>query len=115
MTTTNGVNGVNGANGAQKSALVSVDEFVTEQSYDYLICGGGAAGLAVAARLTENPDVTVGVIEAGKNRLGDPLVDIPALFVQMLGNKEYDWAWNTIPQVRRVNIFVSRTLAKLRS
>ncbi|OQU98853.1 hypothetical protein CLAIMM_04571 [Cladophialophora immunda] len=87
----------NGANGTQKSALVPVDEFVG-RDYDYLICGGGTAGLAVAARLTENPDVTVGVIEAGKSRLGDPLVDIPAMFTQMLGNKEYDWAWETIPQ-----------------
>ncbi|EXJ58235.1 hypothetical protein A1O7_05660 [Cladophialophora yegresii CBS 114405] len=98
MATTNGVNGVNGVNEAQKSALVSVDEFLAHQNYDYLICGGGTAGLAIAARLTENPDVTVGVIEAGKNRLGDPLVDVPALFVQMLGNKEYDWAWDTVPQ-----------------
>ncbi|KIY00846.1 uncharacterized protein Z520_03512 [Fonsecaea multimorphosa CBS 102226] len=87
----------NGANGTQKSALVTVEEFA-RQDYDYLICGGGTAGLAIAARLTENPDVTVGVIEAGKSRLGDPLVDIPALFIQMLGNKEYDWGWETIPQ-----------------
>lgn len=101
MAATNGVNsanGVNGVNGTQKSALVSVDEF-TRQEYDYVICGGGTAGLAIAARLTENPDVTVGVIEAGKNRLDDPLVDVPALFLQMLGNKEYDYAWDTIPQV----------------
>jgi hypothetical protein len=103
MAITNSVNGadsVNGANGSQKSALVSVDEFVG-QSYDYVICGGGTAGLVIAARLTENPDVTVGVIEAGKNRLDDPLVDMPAMFLQMLGNKEYDYAWNTIPQVRK--------------
>ena len=94
----NGVNGVNGTNGTHKSAHVTVDEFLQE-SYDYLICGGGTAGLVVAARLTENPDVTVGVIEYGKNRLDDPLVDVPALFLQMLGNKEYDYAWDTIPQV----------------
>lgn len=37
----------------------------------------GTAGLTVAARLTENPDITVGVIEAGKYRIGDPFVDIP--------------------------------------
>ncbi|OAP60258.1 hypothetical protein AYL99_05260 [Fonsecaea erecta] len=88
---------VNGANGTQKSALVTIDEFIG-QDYDYLICGGGTAGLVIAARLTENPNVTVGVIEAGKSRLGDPLVDIPAFFTQMLGNREYDWAWETIPQ-----------------
>ena len=91
-------NGVNGANGTHKSALVAVDEFA-RQEYDYIICGGGTAGLCIAARLTENPDVTVGVIEAGKNRLDDPLVDIPAFFLQMLANKEYDYAWDTIPQV----------------
>ena len=98
MAATNGVNGVNGVNGTHKSAHVSVDDFL-QQSYDYLICGGGTAGLTIAARLTENPDVTVGVIEAGKNRLDDPFVDTPALFLQMLGNKDYDWAWKTTPQV----------------
>jgi choline dehydrogenase-like flavoprotein len=34
-----------------------------------VIVGGGTAGLCVAARLTENPDVKVGVIEAGANRM----------------------------------------------
>lgn len=33
-------------------------------SFDYLIAGGGTAGLAMAARLVENPSVNVGVIEA---------------------------------------------------
>lgn len=101
MATTNGVNGAshsNGINGSSKTAHVSVDEFL-QTSYDYVICGGGTAGLTIAARLTENPDVTVGVIEAGKNRLGDPLVDTPAAFPQMLGNREYDWAYDTVPQV----------------
>ncbi|KAL2422074.1 Dehydrogenase [Exophiala dermatitidis] len=102
MTNTNGVtglDGVNGTDGSGKSGHVSVEEFVQQQSYDYIICGGGTAGLTVAARLTENPEVTVGVIEAGKNRLGDALVDTPALFLQMLGNKEYDWTFDTVPQV----------------
>lgn len=88
----------NALNGTHKTAHVSVDEF-SQQSYDYVICGGGTAGLTIAARLTENPDITVGVIEAGKNRLGDPLVDTPAAFIHMLGNKEYDWAYDTVPQV----------------
>jgi choline dehydrogenase-like flavoprotein len=100
MVATNGVSGTNGVNGTKKSALVTADEFVA-QSYDYIVCGGGTAGLVVAARLTENPNITVGVIEAGKNRLDDPLVDIPLMFPQMLGNKDYDWNWQSIPQVRR--------------
>lgn len=52
----------------------------------------------MAARLSENPDVTVGVIEAGKWRKDDMNVDVPALFLQMLGNKEYDWVHQTVPQ-----------------
>lgn len=42
----------------------------------------GTAGLVVAARLTENPDVTVGVLEAGKNRLGDMVRCLCALTAQ---------------------------------
>lgn len=94
----NGTNGLNGTDGHPQSPLPSVEQFL-EQSYDFVVVGGGTAGLAIAARLTENPDVTVGVIEAGKNRLGDMLVDTPAMFLQMLGNSEYDWMMFTTPQV----------------
>ena len=51
-------------NGHKSSALCDVKEF-TAENFDYVIVGGGTAGLCVAARLTENPDVKVGVIEAG--------------------------------------------------
>jgi choline dehydrogenase len=47
------------------------------KSYDYVIIGGGTAGLTLAARLTEDPNVSVGVIEAGQNRLADPNILVP--------------------------------------
>ncbi len=37
--------------------------------FDYVIIGGGTAGLVLAARLTENPAVRIIVLEAGENRL----------------------------------------------
>lgn len=50
---------------------MSPEDF-TKSSYDYVVIGGGTAGLVVAARLSENPDVSVAVLEAGANRLDDP-------------------------------------------
>ncbi|KAL2823537.1 GMC oxidoreductase-domain-containing protein [Aspergillus cavernicola] len=79
------------------SPVSSVEEF-TQTSFDFIICGGGTAGLAIAARLSENPSVTVGIIEAGKYRIGDPLIDTPAAFAQMFENPEYDWCLYTAPQ-----------------
>jgi len=81
-----------------QSPTCSIEEFSTT-AFDYIICGGGTAGLAIAARLTENPEVTVGVVEAGKYRIGDLLVDMPGRLFQLLENPEYDWCMYTAPQV----------------
>ena len=86
------------AHNALPALLTSADEFLSND-FDFVIVGGGTAGLAIAARLSENPDVTVGVLEAGKSRLDDPLVDTPAMFLQLLGNPEYDYRFKSEPQV----------------
>ena len=69
-------------------------------TFDYLIAGGGTAGLTLAARLSENPKVQVGVIEAGKDHTTDPLVLNTALVLGLWDNPEYDWIFKTTPQVR---------------
>jgi choline dehydrogenase len=73
---------------------------LASKSYDYVICGGGTAGLVIAARLTEDPNVTVGILEAGGNGLNDMLIDAPNLFLQLQGKPQYDWDYKTVPQVR---------------
>jgi choline dehydrogenase-like flavoprotein len=78
-------------------ALCSLDEFLA-QSYDYVVVGGGTAGLVVAARLTENPSVTVGVIEAGQNRMDDKQISTPCLYPSLIGRPEYDWCMTSTPQ-----------------
>ncbi|TFK86285.1 GMC oxidoreductase [Polyporus arcularius HHB13444] len=57
--------------------------------YDYIIIGGGTAGIALSARLAEDPSLVIGVIEAGTSHAEDPLVDIPSSSV--VGNATYDW------------------------
>lgn len=71
-----------------------------KNTFDFLIVGGGTAGLVLAARLSEDENVTVCVIEAGISRLGDSKVDLPTGAVLMLGNEAYDWNFRSTPQVR---------------
>ena len=66
--------------------------------YDFIVVGGGTAGLVVANRLTEDPGIQVLVIEAGKNELQNPAVAIPALWPSLLGT-ELDWNFSSVPQV----------------
>ncbi|KZT52041.1 GMC oxidoreductase [Calocera cornea HHB12733] len=73
---------------------------VRDHTFDYIICGGGTAGLTLAARLSEDPTVSVLVLEAGKANLNDPAIMVPGAYLQQFGNPEYDWAFMTTPQER---------------
>lgn len=77
-----------------------------ESSYDYIIVGGGTAGLTVASRLSEDAGVRVLVIEAGPDNSNDPLVLTPGLVVAQYGKEEYDWNFLSVPQVSRQFTFV---------
>jgi choline dehydrogenase-like flavoprotein len=71
---------------------------MSSQEYDFIIVGGGTAGLVVATRLTEDPKVRVLVLEAGEDHSADPRVTIPALWPSLLGT-DFDWAYSSEPQV----------------
>ena len=68
----------------------------TTDVYDYVITGAGTAGCVLAARLTEDPQVTVLLLEAGR---GDrhPFIHVPAGFAKLTGSK-YDWGHTSVPQ-----------------
>lgn len=53
------------------SVVTSNPANVSNKTYDYIIVGGGLTGLTVAGRLTENPNTSVLVIEAGRDDRGD--------------------------------------------
>ncbi|KAL7619855.1 hypothetical protein AAE478_010400 [Parahypoxylon ruwenzoriense] len=79
------------------TALSSNPHDFAARDFDYLIVGGGTAGLVVAARLSEDPSVVVGVLEAGPAALNEDAINVPDPFLRTLGTK-YDWQFETIRQ-----------------
>jgi choline dehydrogenase-like flavoprotein len=69
-------------------------------SPDYIIICGGTAGLVVASRLSETPNIGVLILEAGPSRTHDPRVQNPATY-QTLAGSDLDWKLTTVPQVCR--------------
>ena len=67
-----------------------------EESFDYVIVGAGSAGCAVAGRLSEDPNASVLVLEAGgKDRSLN--IKIPAAFAKQFKTK-LDWDYSTGPE-----------------
>ncbi len=67
--------------------------------YDYIIVGGGSAGSALAARLSENPEKSVLVLEAGRRDFKwDVFIHMPAALAFPIGSKFYDWKYESEPE-----------------
>ncbi|KAJ7318157.1 aryl-alcohol oxidase [Mycena albidolilacea] len=81
--------------------LCKVYEDVTQLpglSYDFVIVGGGTAGNVVANRLTENPNFSVLVLEAGVSNEGVIDSIVPFFFQNLLTPNIYEWNYTTVPQ-----------------
>ncbi|CAH1393790.1 unnamed protein product [Nezara viridula] len=66
-----------------------------EKEYDFIVIGAGSGGSVVANRLTERPDWSVLLVEAGKEEI--LITDIP-LLVSYILSTEYNWGYSTEPQ-----------------
>ena len=81
------------------------------EGYDFIIIGGGSAGCALAARLSEDPAANVLLLEAG-GRDWHPFYHLPAGFAKMtkgIGS----WGWETVPQRHMQNKVFRYTQAKV--
>ncbi len=64
---------------------------------DYVVVGAGSAGGAIAARLSENPDIKVILLEAG-GRDNDMLIRMPAAVGLLVLSQRHNWNYWTTPQ-----------------
>ena len=69
------------------------------RQYDFVVVGGGSAGSAIAARLSEDPSHRVLVLEAGRpDYKWDVFIHMPAALAFPIGSKFYDWKYESEPE-----------------
>ena len=70
---------------------------ILENTFDYIIVGAGSAGCALAARLSENPNISVCLLEAGGPDKSI-FIHAPDGVAAMLPTKINNWAFETTSQ-----------------
>jgi choline dehydrogenase-like flavoprotein len=70
---------------------------MSEQTFDYIIVGAGSAGCVIASRLSEDPNVSVCLLEAGGSD-SSVLIQAPAGVATMSWINKYNYDFETVPQ-----------------
>ncbi|WP_118183774.1 GMC family oxidoreductase [Paraburkholderia phosphatilytica] len=73
---------------------VGLGERKLEGEFDYVIVGAGTAGCVLANRLTEDPDVSVLLLEAG-GKDDYHWIHVPVGYLYCIGNPRTDWLYKT--------------------
>ncbi|KAF4209672.1 hypothetical protein CNMCM8980_002445 [Aspergillus fumigatiaffinis] len=82
-----------------QAGLLTNPEEVADKKFDYIIAGGGLTGLTVAAKLTEDPNIEVLVIEKGFYESNDgPIIEDPNAYGRIFGTT-VDQNYITVPLI----------------
>ncbi|KAH9481209.1 Pyranose dehydrogenase 3 [Psilocybe cubensis] len=81
-----------------RAVLITLPLQLNTTFYDYVIVGGGTAGLTLASRLTENASTTVIVLEAGISDQHFPNLQIPFIAPTLSPKTQVDWNTTTTAQ-----------------
>lgn len=67
------------------------------ETFDYIVVGGGSGGCTVASRLSEDPNASVCLLEAGGDGT-NVMIRVPSAVAAILPRPIYNWAYTTEPQ-----------------
>ncbi|WP_166824028.1 GMC family oxidoreductase [Brevibacterium limosum] len=83
----------------------------TTHSFDYVVVGAGSAGAAVAARLSEDPEVSVGLLEAGPTDVDEDVILSLDRWMELL-ESGFDWDY-PVEEQENGNSFMRMARAKV--